>query len=235
MLLFYIRHGDPIYSPDSLTPLGIQQADALSKRLAMYGIDEIYASSSERAQMTARPTAKLLQKEIHTLDWCNEKYVGEDFFIPHQGWVYNIPSFVRAFNSEEIRRRGKKWAEAPEFEDYNFVKGLERVRRETDAFLASLGYRHIDEVSAYYPENPNEKRIALFAHEGFSMVFLSTVLDIPYPQFSTHFDLGHSNFTVIQFVDYGDGFALPRVLTHSNDSHMYREGIPTNYQNRLLF
>ena len=23
MLLFYVRHGDPIYSPDSLTPLGV--------------------------------------------------------------------------------------------------------------------------------------------------------------------------------------------------------------------
>ena len=46
MLLFYIRHGDPIYNPDSLTPLGHRQAEAVAKRLALYGIDEIYASSS---------------------------------------------------------------------------------------------------------------------------------------------------------------------------------------------
>lgn len=24
MLLFYLRHGDPIYNPDSLTPLGMR-------------------------------------------------------------------------------------------------------------------------------------------------------------------------------------------------------------------
>ena len=46
MLLFYVRHGDPIYDPDSLTPLGLKQADALAKRLCRYGIDEIYSSSS---------------------------------------------------------------------------------------------------------------------------------------------------------------------------------------------
>ena len=34
MLLFYLRHGDPIYSPDSLTALGERQAEALGRRLA---------------------------------------------------------------------------------------------------------------------------------------------------------------------------------------------------------
>ena len=34
MLLFFIRHGDPIYNPDSLTDLGKKQAEALVKRMA---------------------------------------------------------------------------------------------------------------------------------------------------------------------------------------------------------
>ena len=33
MLLFYVRHGDPIYNPDSLTELGIKQAEALVIRM----------------------------------------------------------------------------------------------------------------------------------------------------------------------------------------------------------
>ena len=41
MLFFYIRHGIPIYDPDSLTELGKKQADALAKRLSIYGIDKI--------------------------------------------------------------------------------------------------------------------------------------------------------------------------------------------------
>ena len=42
MLLYYIRHGDPIYNPDQLTPLGKRQAEAIGKRLAIHGIDKIY-------------------------------------------------------------------------------------------------------------------------------------------------------------------------------------------------
>lgn len=41
MILYYIRHGDPIYVPDSLTPLGVEQANALAKRFQVLGLDEI--------------------------------------------------------------------------------------------------------------------------------------------------------------------------------------------------
>ena len=33
MLLFVVRHGDPIYDPDSLTPLGKLQAEALANKV----------------------------------------------------------------------------------------------------------------------------------------------------------------------------------------------------------
>ena len=35
MLFFYVRHGDPVYDPDQLTPLGRRQAEALAKRLCL--------------------------------------------------------------------------------------------------------------------------------------------------------------------------------------------------------
>ena len=63
MILYYVRHGDPIYNPDSLTPLGQRQAEAVGKRLALYGIDEVYSSDSNRAMQTAEPTCQLLKKE----------------------------------------------------------------------------------------------------------------------------------------------------------------------------
>ena len=40
MILYYVRHGDPIYDPNSLTPLGMRQAEALAKRFGIYGLDE---------------------------------------------------------------------------------------------------------------------------------------------------------------------------------------------------
>ena len=74
MLFFYVRHGDPIYDPNQLTPLGKRQAEAVAKRLAMHGIDEIYASTSQRAIETAQPTCEILKKEMTLLDFANEIY-----------------------------------------------------------------------------------------------------------------------------------------------------------------
>ena len=68
MLLFYIRHGDPTYDPDELTPLGKRQAESVAKRLALYGIDRIFASTSNRAIQTARPTCEILKKEMTLLE-----------------------------------------------------------------------------------------------------------------------------------------------------------------------
>ena len=60
MLLYIIRHADPIYNPDSLTELGHKQAEALAKRLAVNGLDRVYSSPNMRAQMTAKPACELL-------------------------------------------------------------------------------------------------------------------------------------------------------------------------------
>ncbi len=237
MLLFYVRHGDPVYYPDSLTPLGERQAEAVSKRLAVYGLDEIYASTSERAQLTAKPTAEVLKKEIKLLDFCNEIHTWFEFsFDDGQGrsWIFQKPKYRRLLASREIASLGDEWYDYPEFKQYPFKDGVMRVNRETDAFMRTLGYEHNREKKEYTVLEPNDKRIALFAHQGFGICFLSSILDIPYPMISNHFDMCHTGITVIEFKDE-DGVAIPTLLTLSNDSHIFREGLPLKYNNSINF
>ncbi|MCQ2478775.1 MAG: hypothetical protein MJ091_06180, partial [Clostridia bacterium] len=82
----------------------------------------------------------------------------------------------------------------------------------------------------YTAVTPYDKRIALFAHQGFGIAFLSSILDIPYPEFSMRFAIQHSGVTVIYFKNGGDSI-IPQVLQLSNDSHLYAEGLPTKYDN----
>ena len=142
---------------------------------------------------------------------------------------------VEVFNSPEMRALDREWYNHPIFEGTNVKAGYERIRCETDAFIESLGYRHHSENSSYEAIEPNEKRIALFAHEGFGKLFLSCLLDIPYPYFSTHYEFGHSSMTVIEFQNRGWKNVRARVLQHSSDSHLFAGGVSTNYQNRILF
>lgn len=235
MLLYYIRHGDPIYNPDSLTPLGHEQANAVAKRLARYVFDEIYTSTSERAIQTAQPLCDLLKKEAIQLDWCNEKYAHRLFSYPMEDGKKNFvsasPEMRRLFVSKEFRALGDKWYEHPALAGEGFREGVELYNRETDALLGSLGYRRHPEDSFYIPEAPNEKRIAIFAHWGVGGAMMSHILGIPYPQFVLSFALSHSAMSVIEF-RVTDGIAIPIALTYGNDSHLYREGLPTRFENR---
>lgn len=237
MLLFYIRHGDPIYDPDSLTPLGQAQAEAVMHRLCVHGIDEIYASSSNRAILTATPSAKILKKEIQVLDWCNEAHCWNQVsMVDDTGfrtWSFSIPKFQKIFNSEEMRSLGSKWYDHKVFEGTTVKEGAFRIQKETDEFLQSLGYRHDRNAGIYYPENHNDKRIALFAHEGFGASFFSALLDIPYPLYATHFTMCHSGMSVIEFTPNKDGFVIPKVLQLSNDSHIFAKGLPLRYNNSI--
>ena len=236
MIFYYIRHGDPIYAPDSLTELGHKQANALSKRLALYGLDEIYCSTSIRAQMTAQPTCDCLGKEKVLLDWTNENYAWEDFAVENEEglktWPFYIKGYIDKFRSPEIRQLDNLWYQHPDFKDKPFSRGVERINNELDSFFLSLGYKHDRKNNRYEVIKNNEKRIALFAHQGFGLAFLSSLMDIPYPTFCTSFDLGHSSVTAIVF-ENKNGLSYPKILQFSNDSHLYKEEILTGYNNLI--
>ena len=241
MIFYYIRHGEPLGVPDySLTPLGREQAKALAKRLCLFGIDRVFASPTLRTMQTAQPICDLLGKEITPCDWADEGIVWNEFTVPHpkyeHTWAFFDPKYLEIFSSPEVRALGEKWYEHPELAGLNFKAGVERVNAAVDEFFLSLGFRHDRENARYevVGEHLNRDRVALFAHQGFGMSFFSSMLDIPYPMFCTHFDFSHSSMSVINFEPRGK-YVYPHVLQTANDSHLYREGIITGYHNSIKF
>ena len=241
MLFYYIRHGEPLGVPDhSLTPLGREQAKALAKRLCLFGIDRVFASPTLRTMQTAQPICDLLGKEITPCDWADEGIVWNEFTVPHpkyeHTWAFFDPKYLEIFSSPEVRALGERWYEHPELAGLNFKAGVERVNAAVDEFFLSLGFRHDRENARYevLGEHINRDRVALFAHQGFGMSFFSSMLDIPYPMFCTHFDFSHSSMSVINLEPRGK-YVYPHVLQTANDSHLYREGIITGYHNAIKF
>ena len=239
MILFYVRHGEPIYDPDSLTPLGRRQAESVAHRLCQFGLDRVFVSSSNRAAETAAPTCEMLRLQPVTLDWMNESHAwGElsvEFESNRRHWCYEDAELLQKFADPEVLALGPRWHEHPWFAAHpSFGTAVRRMRAEVDAWTAALGYRHDAERNLYHVEKDSEARIALFAHEGAGLLFLSTLLGIPYPLFAPAFTMQHTGVTVVEFRNRG-GFAMPRVLQLSSDAHLYRDGLPLNYQNRLRF
>lgn len=236
MIFYYVRHGDPIYDPDSLTEKGKAQVKALAKRFARLGLDEIYCSTSNRAIKTAEPTCKILNKNMTVLDWTNEGYTWEDFSVKYDGntkrWCYQYPKYLNMFNASSILCLGNEWYNAPCFKEDFFRRGVERINKNVDELFESLGFKHERENNRYKVVKKGEKRVALFAHEGTGLAVLSSVLDIPYPIIATRFALGHSMVTVIEF-DESEEYAIPKILQWSNDSHLYKEDILSGYNNGI--
>ena len=65
-------------------------------------------------------------------------------------------------------------------------------------------------------------------------LFSDILLAVDSPMYYSRFDMCHTGVTVIEFPSK-TGPVMPTVLTLSNDSHLYRDGLPTNYQHRILF
>ena len=242
MIFFYVRHGDPVYHPDSLTPKGEREAEAIGKRLAMYGVDEIYTSTSNRAILTAKPTCELLHKTHTELEFCHESLAYKEFSGESNGvrrWVCELEEYKNLFVSPEIRKMDKEWYEHPALASTGIKAGWKRISDAADEFFASLGYEHIREENRYRVVDGTDenKRVALFAHEGFGLIFLSALLDIPYPMINTHFHIRTTGLTAIEF-KHESGFSVPKVFTHSNDAHLYKEGLPLGrnyYKGNIIF
>jgi len=235
MLLYILRHGDPIYNPDSLTEKGHLQAQALAKRLANHGIDKIYTSPLIRAQQTARPTEILLGKKARIEEWMSEATTYSYFSVNEDNthkWIF-YSSKRTHLREPEVQKLGFNWHEAPIFDDVDGKGGYEFLRKSSDEFLSRHGYVHDFENKRYIAKNANDERIAVFCHQGFSISWLGVMLDIPLPEIWTTMKVNHSCMTVVEFKEDKDGFCIPMVLTLSNDSHLYKEGLPTQFENGI--
>ena len=237
MLFFYIRHGDPIYNPDSLTELGKRQAEAVGRRLAAHGMDRIFASSSQRAIDTAKPLCEMLHREPVILDWANEGHFYREASCLNEAgktqWMFTQERYKHIFLSPEMRRLGDNWKSHPCFAGTQLVAGCERIARESDAFFEALGYRHDRENFRWEAVAPTKERVAMFAHGGFVTGFMSDILDIPYPLFAAKTSFQHTGVTVIRFAEK-PGYFQPEMLMMSCDAHIWRDGLPTSYNNGIF-
>ena len=238
MIFYYVRHGDPIYDPDSLTQLGHTQAKALAPRFAVYGLDEIYASTSTRARQTAEPTCKLLRKEAELCDFANEAYAWTEITAQNENgrpsWLFQNKLYIQKLRDPSVIAMGKEWYKHPHFNTLPKLEyGVKRIEDATDAFFEKLGFKHLREENGYVLAGRTPpKRVALFAHQGFGLSFLSSLTDIPYPLFASSFDISHSSVTAIYFNENQE-IIYPKILQLSNDSHLYKEGVNCKYNNTL--
>lgn len=177
MKIIIIRHGDPDYVHDSLTPRGDKEAKLLAEIIDTYNIDAFYVSPLGRAQRTASFSLKKLGANAETLDWLRE-------FPPR----IKRPDLRGSMSSCAWDWLPTDWTKHPEFYDRNLwythpimeevhvKEAALKVHKGLDDLLAKCGYER--EGLYYRAVRPNHDTIALICHFGVEMVILAHLIGV---------------------------------------------------------
>jgi broad specificity phosphatase PhoE len=223
MRLYIIRHADPDYPNNTITPAGHLEAAALGERMAKLGLDYIYASPLGRAIHTMEYTAKALNMPHKIEDWTAE--LGE-CRITTKAWgefcVWDTPG-------EMIREKApyvtsENWHTHELFVNPLFKETFDDVRRNSDEFLTRHGYERHE--GRYRIVEANRHKIAVFCHGGFGLWWLAHLLELPLPLVWSGFHLPPSSVTTVLFDERSQKWAVPRCVGVGDVSHLYAAGLP---------
>ncbi len=176
MRILLIRHAEPDYSVDSITPKGRVEAELLSRRLSRYDIRDFYVSPLGRARDTAAYTLEKMNREAVVLPWLKE-FSGR----------YPDPETGKLRLAWDIRPR--IWTEFPGvwdmrgflenalFDEGDFREVWQETADGVNELMALYGFRKDGPV--WLCEHNTQDTIALFCHFGISMAVISCLTDIP--------------------------------------------------------
>lgn len=224
MKLLIVRHADPDYSIDSLTPQGHIEAELLSQKLSKMDITAFYVSPLGRARDTANYTLRKMNRTAEVCDWLQE-FTGS--IENHGTWDWR-PS---EWSAEEHFYDKDEWLDVPIMKTGTLKKEYKRVTVELDKLLAAHGYERNGRI--YKAVKANEDTIVLFCHFGVECVLLSHLLNVS-PMVLWHgFCAAPSSVTTIVTEEREKGIASFRIGSFGDVSHLYAGGEEPSFAARF--
>lgn len=216
MRIIFVRHGEPDYENDCLTPTGRRQAEAAAKRLECEGIQEIYASPMGRASETASYTAQLLRLPVVTLPFMHEiSWGGEN--TPEEGHPWTLSDWMIA--REDFDFYSNDWRSHPYYVNNIAVQYLDAVSSQFDEFLLGQGYRH--EGTRFLCRTDTQKTIAVFSHGGSGACVLSHLLALPFPYVCTVLPYDFTSIIILEFPVRKGEYVHPRIELFNDCAHIH--------------
>ena len=176
MRILLIRHAEPDYTVDSLTPKGRVEAELLSRRMVKYDVRDFYVSPLGRAKDTAAYTLEKLGREAETLPWLRE-FRGS-YPDPETGKRRIVAWDVkpRIWTAFPGVTRIDTWCDAPAFAGGDVKEIWQETTAGVDELLGRYGY--VKDGPVWKCENNGDFTIALFCHFGISMAILGYLTDV---------------------------------------------------------
>lgn len=230
MKLLIIRHGDPDYSIDSLTPTGWVEARLLAERIAKLDVKAFYVSPLGRAQDTASLTLQKMKRSAETLPWLRE--FSAQVIKPHKpqpgvAWDW-LP---QDWTAESRFYSADDWTKPDAYEQANVAALAKEVADGLDALLAKHGYER--EGKLYRAVSSNEDTIVLVCHFGVECVILGHLLGIS-PVLLWHGACAApTSVTTLTTEERREGIAYFRMNAFGDTSHLYAAGQEPSFAARF--
>jgi probable phosphoglycerate mutase len=232
MRLLIIRHGDPDYEHNSLTPAGKKEAELLVPRMEREEIAEFFVSPLGRAKATAQPTLEALGRTATEYDWLRE------FSIPilrpdkngdysHVPWDW-LP--VDWLADPRLLDR-KRWRENEILAAEDIGGRYDRITAEFDKLLEAHGYRRNGLL--YDAIRPNKKTLAFFCHFGLGCVLLSHLMNCSPMVLWQGTAIAPSSVSVLNTEERRPGLAVFRAAALGDISHLYIAGTEPSFAARF--
>lgn len=237
MKLIFIRHADPDYSVDSLTPQGFIEAEALRERM-----EKIYAEGGEsvhsyvsplgRAKKTAEIAMKNTGRTAEEKEWLREfNYsvkkprdngdFGDCVWDWYPGDLCKRPAF---FDRNE-------WLNEAEMTKAGVPEAYRHVCDCLDSLLSEYGYRREDLY--YRVTEANHDTLVFYCHFGLECVLLSHLINVS-PMVLWHgFCSAPSGLTTVNTEEREKGIASMRAAAFGDISHLYAKGIKPSFHARF--
>lgn len=218
MKLILVRHGDPNYKDNCLTPLGHIQAEAVAPKIAALSPTALYTSSYGRAVETAQHTADYLQMPVTVLDFMHEISSGFPDLPQEERLRYSPWLSTKAMLDAGEDITHYDFSEHFAWKGTRFEESYARVTRGFDAWVRELGYER--EKTYYRCTRKNDDNLVIFAHGGSISCLLAHFTGLT-PQFICGYvHLSCTGITVLRFEGEEGAIVTPNIRKINEDSHI---------------
>ena len=230
MKLIIVRHGDPNYEIDSLTPTGWLEAERLADRMEKLDVKAFYVSPLGRARDTANVTLQRLNRTAEILPWLQEFPVRvKRPNLPESNFCWDW--YPEDWTAEEAFFSKDHWTEPGPFAAADMATYYKTVTDGLDALLAKHGY--IRDGYCYHAAQPNTDTIVFFCHFGLECVLLSHLLNVS-PMVLWHGTCAApTSVTILNTEERREGTAYFRMSTFGDTSHLYAADLEPSFHARF--
>ena len=231
MRLLLIRHGDPDYVHDDLTPAGRREAELLSDRIAPMEVEQYFVSPLGRAKATAAPTLQKVGRTAVECDWLQEFSI--PVARPDLEGLSKVPwDWLPQDGLQDPRLFSpERWRENEILRAAGVGEAYDAVIAAFDKLLAEYGYER--DGLFYRVRQPNTKTLVFFTHFGLSCVLLSHLIQASPLVLWQGLVMAPSSVTIIHTEERRPGIASFRTAMLGDVSHLYAKGVEPSFAARF--